>query len=128
MVRTKVQSHITEVAATMTETNRAKYTGVHVAMNSCYDDNGKVDPERIAALTRFLIGKGVKGVYVGGATGEGVLQTVEERKQTLKAVMDENRGKLTVIAHIGAMTTADSAALAEYANTLGIDAISSIPP
>jgi len=104
------------------------FSGVFVAMNSCYDAQGRLSPDAAGQLTRFLISKGVQGVYVGGGTGEGVLQSVEERKLMLEAVVRENRGLIKVIAHVGAITTEDSIALAKHAEQMGVDAISAIPP
>ena len=41
-----------------------KYQGVIPAFYACYDENGAVSAEGAKALTRHLISKGVKGVYV----------------------------------------------------------------
>ena len=42
--------------------------------------------------------------------------------------MEEAKGKLTVIAHVGCNNTADSVELAAHAQSVGADAIASIPP
>ena len=47
-----------------------KYQGVFPAFYACYDKNGEISPEAVRKLTAFLIQKGVKGVYVGGSSGE----------------------------------------------------------
>ena len=47
-----------------------KYQGIIPAFYACYDESGAVSPERVEALTEHLIKKGVKGVYVGGSSGE----------------------------------------------------------
>lgn len=107
--------------------NLEKFKGIFMALYSAYDDMGNVSPKRARELTRYYIKKGVKGLYVGGSSGEGVLQNEEERKLMLEAVMSEARGKLTVIAHIGANSTVESVRLAKHAKSLGVDAISSIP-
>ena len=39
-------------------------------------------------MTRHLISKGVKGVYVGGSSGECIYQHVDERK-SVEVVMEE---------------------------------------
>ena len=80
------------------------------------------------ALTKHLINKGVKGVYVGGSSGECIYQSVAERKLLLEHVMKAAEGKLTVIAHVACNNTADSKELAAHAESLGVDAIASIPP
>jgi len=104
------------------------YQGVIPAFYACYDENGKVSVKAIKELTKYFIEKGVKGVYVGGSSGECIYLNKEERKQTLEAVMEEARGKLTVIAHVACNNTADSMELAAHAQSLGVDAIASIPP
>ncbi|MFK7692482.1 dihydrodipicolinate synthase family protein [Paenibacillus sp. HJGM_3] len=109
-------------------TNEKKFHGVIVAFNSCYNDEGEVDPQRAKAYTRFLLDRGVNGLYVGGSTGEGMLQSADERKRVLEAVLEENAGQGTVIAHIGAITTKESVELARHAELAGADAISSVPP
>lgn len=105
-----------------------KYQGVIPAFYACYDENGAVSAEGAKALTRHLISKGVKGVYVGGSSGECIYQHPDERKALLEAVMSEAEGKLTVIAHVGCNNTADSVELAAHAESVGVDAIASIPP
>ena len=105
-----------------------KYQGVIPAFYACYDAEGNISTEGVKALTRHLIAKGVKGVYVGGSSGECIYQHVEERKAVLEAVMSEAKGKLTVIAHVGCNNTADSVELARHAESVGVDAIASIPP
>ncbi len=105
-----------------------KYQGVIPAFFACYDENGAISTEGVKALARHLISKGVKGVYVGGSSGECIYQHVDERKQVLEAVLEEAKGKLTVIAHVGCNNTADSVELAAHAQQAGADAIASIPP
>ena len=106
----------------------SKYQGIIPAFYACYDDEGNISVERTKGLTRYFIKKGVKGVYVCGSSGECIYQSKEERKQTLEAVMSEAKGKLTVIAHVACNNTADSMELAAHAESLGVDAIASIPP
>ncbi|MBU3850562.1 MAG: dihydrodipicolinate synthase family protein [Candidatus Treponema excrementipullorum] len=105
-----------------------KYRGIIPAFYACYDDNGKVSAERTRNFTQYLIDKGVKGLYVGGSSGECIYQTVEERKITLENVMAVAKGKLTIIAHVACNSTADSMELAAHAESLGVDAIAAIPP
>ena len=81
-----------------------KYQGVIPAFYACYDAEGNISTEGVKALTRHLIAKGVKGVYVGGSSGECIYQHVDERKAVLEAVMSEAKGKLTVIATSAATT------------------------
>ena len=105
-----------------------KYKGIIPAFYACYDESGEVSAERIKELSNHLYEKGVKGLYVGGSSGECIYQSLEERKETLKYVAENVKGKLTLIAHVGAPSTKDSIVLAKYAEELGYDALSAIPP
>ena len=109
-------------------TDITKYEGIFPAFYACYDKEGNISPEAVRELTRWFIEKGVKGVYVGGSSGECIYHNVEERKLVLENVMSEARGKLTVIAHVACNNTRDSQELARHAESLGVDAIASIPP
>lgn len=108
--------------------NLDKYKGVIPAFYACYDKEGNISPEGVQALAKYFVAKGVKGVYVGGSSGECIYQSVEDRKITLENVMKAAEGKLTVIAHVACNNTKDSVELAKHAESLGVDAIAAIPP
>ncbi len=105
-----------------------KYQGIIPAFYACYGEDGKASAQRSRELTRHMVKKGVKGLYVCGSSGECIYQSKEERKLTLEAVMEEAAGKLTVIAHVACNNTEDSRELAAHAQALGVDAIAAIPP
>ncbi|MFD0961253.1 dihydrodipicolinate synthase family protein [Paenibacillus chungangensis] len=107
--------------------NIETFEGIYVAMYSAYDDKGEVDAERVKQLARYYVGKGLRGLYVGGSSGEGMLQTAEERKLVLEAVLEEVRGELKVIVHVGANSTRESVELSRHAELHGADAISAVP-
>jgi len=101
--------------------------GVFVAMYSAYDDQGEVSVERVKKLARYYADTGVQGLYVGGSSGEGLLQNAEERKQVVEAVMEEVGKELTIIVHVGANSTKESVELAVHAEKCGADATSAVP-
>ncbi|MDU0204724.1 dihydrodipicolinate synthase family protein [Paenibacillus sp. MAH-36] len=104
-----------------------RFKGITVAMYSCYDEKGEVSKEAAKKLARHYANIGVNGLYVGGSSGEGMLQNVEERKQTLEAVMEEVGQEMTIIAHVGAPSTRDSVELSKHAEQVGAHAISAVP-
>lgn len=105
-----------------------KFHGIIPAFYACYDEHGDISESRTNDLCDYLYQKGVKGVYVGGSSGECIYHSLEERKAVLKYVAERLRGKMTLIAHVGAPSTRDSVALAQYSESLGYDALSAIPP
>jgi len=106
-----------------------KFEGVIPAFYACYDAKGDISPDGVRALVAHLAGKGVKGLYVGGSSGECIYQSVSERKLVLENVMDAAKGSgMTIIAHVACNNTKDSQELAAHAEGLGVDAIAAIPP
>lgn len=104
-----------------------KLTGILPALLTAFDENG-VDTRTTGKLVDKLLCAGVNGLYVGGSSGEMVLQSVCERKALLECVMESSAGRGAVIAHIGALSTADTVELAKHAKTAGADAVSSVTP
>ena len=106
----------------------AKYKGIFPAFYACYDNDGNISTQATKDFVEYLIGKGVSGLYVGGSSGECIYLSVEERKQTLEAVMEVAKGRIAIIAHVACNNTKDSQELARHAESLGVDAIAAIPP
>lgn len=104
-----------------------QFKGIFVAMYSAYDEAGDVCEDRVKKLARYYANSGVKGLYVGGSSGEGILQTAEERKRVVEAVMQEVGHELTIIVHVGANSTRESKELAIHAEKCGAHAISAVP-
>ena len=89
---------------------------------------GRFDPVSMRRIVRHQIDAGVHGLYVCGGTGEGLLMNFKERQELLETVLDETRGDVTVIAHVGAFQIPETIALAQHASEIGADAISALPP
>lgn len=104
-----------------------KLTGILPALLTAFDDHG-VDTKATGRLVDTLMKAGVDGLYVGGSSGEMVLQSTDERKTLLECVMDTVAGRGCVIAHVGALSTADTVTLAKHAKAVGADAVSSVTP
>ncbi len=104
------------------------FSGVYPAMVTPFDENEKLDEKRLRALINFLIERKLEGLYITGSTGESFLMSPEERKRVVEITVDEVKGRVPIIAHIGAIGTHSSIELARHAETAGVDAISSVPP
>jgi dihydrodipicolinate synthase/N-acetylneuraminate lyase len=90
------------------------------------DGGTTLDEDAIGPMVAFLEGQGADGVFCCGTTGEGMLLSVDERRQAAVAFRAVVRGKLLV--HAGAQTTADTTALAAHAASIGADGVAVIPP
>lgn len=92
------------------------------------DDGSEVNYDALRQLLEMLLASGVHGFFVCGGSGEGILLTPSERRQILETVLDQVKGRAHIIAHVGAISTAQAQELAEHAATLKVDAIAAIPP
>jgi dihydrodipicolinate synthase/N-acetylneuraminate lyase len=87
-----------------------------------------VDLEAIGPLVEHLAAAGVDGVLALGTTGEGILLDTQERRTAAAAFVAAGRGRLTVMVHCGAQTTAATAVLAAHAAEVGAAAVAVIAP
>lgn len=104
------------------------FTGAWPALVTPFNAANQVNNKALRKLIDHFVKVDVGGIYTCGATGEGLLLTTDERKSvTALAVKLANR-RVPVIAHVGAMTTAEAAALAGHAAAVGADGVAAIPP
>jgi N-acetylneuraminate lyase len=92
------------------------------------DDGSEVNYAALRQLVEMQIASGVHGFFVCGGSGEGILLTANERRQILETVLDQVNGRTYIIAHVGAINTAQAQELAQHAASLKVDAIAAIPP
>lgn len=105
-----------------------KLQGLIAAPHTPFNVDGSVNIDIIPQQIELLVREGVTGAYVCGTTGEGISCSVSERKQVLKTWAQYGKGKIFLIAHVGALSIADSKELAAYAEEIGMDAVSIVPP
>lgn len=105
-----------------------RFTGILPAVVTPLDDDFQFRPDVFERLLDRLYGAGVHGVYVGGTTGEGLLQPVAQRKQLTEAAVAGTPSGRHVVVHVGAPTLAETVELARHAAAAGADAVSSLPP
>jgi N-acetylneuraminate lyase len=103
-------------------------TGIMPALLTPFDAEDNVNTAMARELVEFQLTQDITGFYVCGGTGEGILQTEAERRLMAETVVDQVKGRVPVIVHIGAITTAAAARLAAHAKEAGADGISSVPP
>ncbi|CAN7229236.1 N-acetylneuraminate lyase [Paenibacillus sp. LjRoot153] len=111
-----------------TITNRDAFRGIFTALLTPMFENGDIDFQSLDRLVEHQIGQGIQGFYVGGSTGEGFILTTEERQQVLEAVVKAAAGRVTIIAHVGNISTRESIKLAKHAERQGVHAVSAVVP
>jgi N-acetylneuraminate lyase len=102
--------------------------GAYAAMFTPFDRKGRLNLEAIDALIEHGLKGGLKGFYLTGSTGEGMLLTLEERKAVYRRAVEASKGRCRLIAQVGCVRTEDSIELAKAAADAGVDWISSVAP
>lgn len=102
--------------------------GAFAAMFTPFDRKGRVNEEAIDALVEHGLKGGLKGFYLTGSTGEGMLLTNEERRIVYRRAVKAAKGRCKLIAQVGCVRTDDAVALAKAAADAGVDWISSVAP
>lgn len=87
-----------------------------------------VNTAGVPPLADFLIGAGVKGLFVGGTTGEGTQLDPDQRQALHEAVVVAAGGRAPVLLHVGAQRTDVAVALARHAASLRPAAIVAMTP
>ena len=92
------------------------------------NEDESVNYEALERIVELQIQDGAEGFYCCGSSGEGLLLTLEERKQVLEHVLKAADGRVPVISHVGTIRTRDVVDLARHAMSAGALAVSMIPP
>jgi N-acetylneuraminate lyase len=102
--------------------------GVWPAMLTPLTAEGELALEVVEQLTDLFVRQGLGGMYVVGSTGQWPSLTVAERCTIAERVVKTAAGRVSVMVHVGATTTADAVALARHAARIGADAVSAVAP
>ena len=90
--------------------------------------DAELDEPRLRELIERTIVAGVHGLVPCGSTGEFAAMSLDERRAVVEVVIDQARGRVPVIAHVGAMTTRDAVGLARHAEAGGAAAVMAVAP
>ena len=104
------------------------FKGVIPANLTIFDINENLDEQATREFVNWLLKFDIGGFYLTGSTGEGFLMTPEERKKVVEIVIEETKGRVPVVVHVGAISTKISIDLAQHAEAHGATGISSVPP
>jgi N-acetylneuraminate lyase len=105
-----------------------EWGGIYPAIVTPFQQNGALNETVLRELACFQLQQGAHGFFVCGSAGEGLFMSNDERQRVLEVVLDAVAGNARVIAHVGAMSTRDTAALAEHAAKSGAGAVCTLPP
>ena len=103
------------------------FKGSGVALVTPFNQDLTIDFIALKKLVRYQVDNGTDFLVVQGTTGESPVLSMAEKLQVLKAVQDENKGRLKIVFGVGGN---DSVAVGDVLKMLpsGIDGILSVSP
>jgi 4-hydroxy-tetrahydrodipicolinate synthase len=102
--------------------------GIIPPLTTPFTENGTVYEAGLRRLVEFQVEKGAHGLFICGTYGSGPIMTIKQRKKVHEIVVDQTKGRITVIAHVGTTSTAQSIELARHAEAIGADYVASVSP
>ena len=102
--------------------------GLWCATLTPLDRDGRIDPARMAAHARVLLGQGVDGVAPFGTTGEGSSFSVAERRSGLDGLLAGGITAGRIVAATGAAAITDAVELTRHAIGVGVFRCLVVPP
>jgi 4-hydroxy-tetrahydrodipicolinate synthase len=115
----------------MTVSGSVKIEGVIPALLTPLTEDGRVDDQALGKLVRYVVERGVHGLWVLGSSGEFPALCPEERRQVVEVVVAAARNsprKVPVIVGLGENDVRRVIHYAEEASSIGADACSTILP
>jgi N-acetylneuraminate lyase len=106
----------------------SRFGGVWPAMVTPLTADGKPSFEACEKLVDLFVKQGLGGIYLTGSTGQWPSFTVQERKEIAECVVKAAGGRVPVMVHVAAVTTADAVDLAKHAARTGAAAVASVGP
>ncbi|MBR3897664.1 MAG: 4-hydroxy-tetrahydrodipicolinate synthase [Bacilli bacterium] len=103
------------------------FEGCGTAIATPFTEDG-VNFEEFGKLIENQIENEVDAIIVCGTTGESATMTEEERKETIKFVIDKVGGRTKVIAGTGSNNTKSAINMSKYAESVGADGILVVTP
>jgi len=92
------------------------------------DARGDIDEEELARYVRWLIDRGVHGLYPNGSTGEFLRFTAEERRRIVRIVCAAAGGRVPVVAGAAEANVRETIRACEHCLEAGARAVAVVSP
>ena len=104
-------------------------SGVLSALITPFESGSEaVNEAGLRSLVDRHISEGIHGLVPCGSTGEFAAMTADERRRVIDVVIEQANGRVPVVAHVGAMTTAEAVEHAQHAEKAGAAGLKAVAP
>ena len=105
-----------------------KFEGVFTALITPFTSKGAIDEDALRKLIDFQIDEGITGLLPMGTTGESPTLSHEEHIRVIEIVIDQNEGRVPIIAGSGSNCTQEAIDITLQAMECGADASLQVAP
>ena len=102
--------------------------GFVTALPTPFGTDGSIDLEALAGLCELQIASGTSALVVCGTTGEAPTLARHEQAIVVAAAVEQARGRVPIVAGVGANATAAAVDLARQAAAVGADMLLAVVP
>ncbi|TFH15279.1 dihydrodipicolinate synthase family protein [Candidatus Bathyarchaeota archaeon] len=113
---------------TMVVSKMEPLSGIITALVTPFTETGELKTEAIQPLIDFQIKGGVDGLFLCGTAGLGSVMRTDQRVMMFKESAKAARGRIKLLAHVGAPSTEEAVILARAAESAVVDALGAVPP
>lgn len=92
------------------------------------EENGSLDFANLKKLVEFHIEQGSTAIVAVGTTGESATLDMKEHCEVIRAVVEQARGRIPIIAGTGSNSTTEAIQLTKDAKSVGADACLLVTP
>jgi len=103
------------------------FRGVIPPMMTAFQKNGDIYEKGTREMVDFIVPH-VQGLYPVGSYGSGPMMSIAERKRTAEIIIDQVKGRVPVIVHVGCSDTKNTVDLAKHAESIGAAAVGAVTP
>lgn len=107
---------------------KKEFKGIFCPNIVIFDARNAINYKEMERYIEWLIQAGIHGLYPNGSTGEFVRLSWQERQDVVKLICQVNKGRVPVLAGASEANLRDVMKMAEFYASIGVDAISLVPP
>ena len=106
----------------------ANLAGTVIPLPTPFDQNGEVDETVFRQIIEFELNAKVDGIMVAGSYGQGPVMRSDQRMRVAEAAVDQVKGRVPVVVHVGAPDIQTVVNLAQHSQDIGANALLIVPP
>ena len=104
-----------------------EFKGIIPPIMTAFTEDGEIYEKGTREIVDFVVPH-VHGLYPCGTYGSGPMMSISERKKTAEIIIDQTRGRVPIIVHVGTADTKNTVELARHAEKIGAKAVGAIVP